>query len=81
MDGAPAEGAGLVLKELARAISLLSASPMIGKAYRGASSASYRRLLLRRSHFHVYYLVDEAARVVMIVAIWNAVRGHGPELP
>lgn len=71
----------LVLRELARATSLLAVTPMAGKAYRGATSASYRRLLLRRSRFHVYYLIDETARVVMIVAIWNAVRGHGPALP
>jgi len=72
---------GLVLRELARATSLLSMSPMAGKVFRSASFESHRRLLLRRSRFHVYYLVDEAARVVVIVAIWNAVRGHGPALP
>jgi hypothetical protein len=63
----------LVLRELARATSLLSVTPRAGKAYRRSTSASYRRLLLRRSRFHVYYVIDEA--------IWNAVRGHGPELP
>ena len=71
----------LVLRELARATSLLSTMPMAGKIYRRATSANYRRLLLRRSRFHVYYLVDEAERAVRIVAIWNAVRGHGPDLP
>jgi plasmid stabilization system protein ParE len=71
----------LVLRELARATSLLSVTPRAGKAYRRSSSVSYRRLLLRRSRFHVYYVIDEATQVVSIVAIWNAVRGHGPELP
>jgi plasmid stabilization system protein ParE len=71
----------LVLRELARATSLLAVTPRAGKAYRRATSASYRRLLLRRSRFHVYFVIDEAAQVVWIVAIWNAVRGHGPELP
>jgi hypothetical protein len=71
----------LVLRELARTTSLLSTMPMAGKAYRRATSASYRRILLRRSLFHVYYVVDETERAVRIVAIWNAVRGHGPELP
>lgn len=71
----------LVLKELARVTSLLAAMPTAGKVYRRATSASYRRLLLRRSRFHVYYLIDEPARIVMIVAIWSAVRGHGPALP
>jgi hypothetical protein len=55
--------------------------PRAGKVYRRATSASYRRLLLRRSRFHVYYLIDEATRLVSIVAIWSAVRGHGPVLP
>jgi plasmid stabilization system protein ParE len=70
-----------VLRELARVTSLLSTMPRAGKVYRRATSASYRRLLLRRSRFHVYYLIDEKSRLVTIVAIWSAVRGHGPMLP
>ncbi len=69
------------LRELARATSLLAVTPRAGKAYHRATSASYRRLLLRRSRFHVYYVIDEAEQLVWIVAIWNAARGHGPELP
>ncbi len=71
----------LLLRELDRAISLLSVMPMAGKAYLRSTSASYRRLLLRRSRFHLYYVIDETSQVVMIMAIWNAVRGHGPMLP
>ncbi len=81
VDGEPAKAPGLVLRELARATSLLSTMPMAGTAYRRATSASYRRPLLRRSRFHVYYVIDETERVIRIVAIWNAVRGHGPDLP
>jgi plasmid stabilization system protein ParE len=81
VDRAPAESAGLVLRELARATSLLSMSPMAGKVFRSAGFERHRRLLFRRSRFHVYYLIDETARIVVIVAIWNAVRGHGPALP
>lgn len=72
----------LVLRELARARDVVALDDaMAGKVYRRATSASYRRLLLRRSRFHVYYMVDEGERAVRIVAIWNAVRGHGPDLP
>ena len=76
-SGAPV----LLATELARAVSLLSTMPGLGKAYRGATAEPYRRLLLRRSRFHLYYSIDEGARTVMISAVWSAVRGHGPSLP
>lgn len=72
---------GLVLRELDRAIALLATTPGAGKLYQEAGSAAHRRLLLRRSGFHVYYVVDESARVVVVTAVWNGVRGHGPTLP
>ena len=70
----------LFWQELMRAMSLLEAMPLAGKVYRRAGSTNYRRLLRRRSQFHVFYLVDEPARVVVVVAVWNANRGHGPPL-
>lgn len=70
----------LVHEEFARVISLLAATPSAGRVHIETESATYRRLLLRRSRFHVYYVIDESARVVVVTAIWNGARGHGPVL-
>ncbi len=74
------EAPDLILREFSRALALLAVTPTAGKVYVAQTSAEFRRLLLRRSGFHVYYVVDAAARVVLIAAIWNGARGHGPPL-
>jgi hypothetical protein len=37
-----------------------------------------RRLLLPRSKFHVYYRSFPKRRLVVVEAVWSAVRGRGP---
>lgn len=74
------EASDLILREFSRALALLAMTPSAGKVYAVKTSAEFRRLLLRRSGFHVYYVMDVAARVVVIAAIWNGARGHGPPL-
>ncbi len=74
------EARDLIVREFDGALTLLAATPTAGKLYATRRSLVFRRLLLRRSGFHVYYLVDDASRVVVIVAVWNGARGHGPRL-
>ena len=38
------------------------------------------RILMPRTRNHVYYRLDQAAREVEVLMIWNAVAGAGPEL-
>jgi plasmid stabilization system protein ParE len=63
-------------EELELAFALLADSPGIGKRYPG--HREIRRLLLRLTRNHVYY-VEEDDRVV-VLAVWGAVRGAGPDL-
>lgn len=37
-----------------------------------------RRLLLPRTKYHIYYVPTD--RRVLVLAVWSAVRGSGPEL-
>ena len=37
-----------------------------------------RRVLLRSTGYHVYYVVR--GEVIIVVAVWNALRGAGPDL-
>lgn len=68
----------LFAEELAGAIDLVSSSPSVGKLQTHATLTNLRRVLLRSTRYHVYYVATDAE--VVVVAVWNAVRGHGPDL-
>jgi len=63
-------------RELLEALELLSEMPNIGAPY--SVRPRYRRLLLRRTGYHVYYRVDEAVGVIYVVSVWHTRRGRGP---
>lgn len=73
---------GLFVDELRAAIDQLANSPHSGQAYEahGSAPSGVRRLLLWRSHFHVYYSVGSVHGLVVVRAIWHASRGRGPAL-
>ena len=66
--------------ELDAALLLLADAPDIGPRFLRSRRRGVRRLLLRRSRFHVYYLHDRRRAIVLVVAVWGATRGHGPPL-
>jgi plasmid stabilization system protein ParE len=68
----------LFLEELTAAFALLSNTPLAGRRYPHATVAEVRRVLLRSSRYHVYYRAQ--AEDVVVLAVWSAVRGSGPEL-
>jgi plasmid stabilization system protein ParE len=68
----------LFLEELAAAFALLSSTPLAGRRYRHATVADVRRVLLRSSRYHVYYRPRDED--IVVLAVWSAVRGSGPEL-
>ena len=67
----------LFAEELALAFRMLEASPGIGRRY-PHPGALVRRVLLRASRNHIYYVEEE--RQVVIVAVWGAIKGSGPDL-
>lgn len=68
-------------RELVRALALLAEQPELGVAVPRRRFAHVRRLLLRRSRYHVYYLYSSEAAVVTVLSVWSARRGRGPRLP
>ena len=64
--------------ELAHALGQLAELPFSGGSYQ--AKPGVRRLLLRRSQYHLYYTVDEESRLVMVRAVWHIARGQKPEL-
>jgi plasmid stabilization system protein ParE len=67
----------LFFDELPR-IDLIAHAPNIGRLYRRSPIVGTRRVLLRGSHHHVYYVSGE--REVRILAVWHCERGTGPPL-
>jgi plasmid stabilization system protein ParE len=68
---------GLFEEELALAFRMLADAPGVGKRY-VHPAGGLRRVLLRSTRNHVYY-VDDKDRV-LVVAVWGAVKGAGPDL-
>lgn len=64
-------------EELALAFRILESAPAAGRKY-PHPSGSVRRLLLRSTRNHVYYV--ERDDCVLVVAVWGAVKGAGPDL-
>jgi plasmid stabilization system protein ParE len=69
--------ADLFADELEQVLKTLEETPTLGTVYR-ARTAATRRVLLRRTHYHVYF-VEEAERLY-VLAVWSAFRGSGPTL-
>ena len=63
--------------ELEQALADLGALPSLGTIYE-VGTQTVRRLLLYRSHYHLYF-VHEPDRIY-VVAVWSALRGRGPKL-
>lgn len=68
----------LFVEELAETLLVLEAKPMLGAPYRVRDKESVRRVLLRRSHHHLYF-VEESDRLY-VLAVWSAYRGREPKL-
>ncbi len=66
----------LFAEELEDALGTLAETPALGVRY--APKPNVCRLLLGRTHYHLY-VTEEAARVY-VVAVWSAFRGRGPRL-
>lgn len=67
----------LFTDELDEALVALGETPTLGVIYQ-AGEVAVRRILLPRSHYHVYFIQEEQR--IFVVAVWNAFRGRGPKL-
>jgi plasmid stabilization system protein ParE len=68
----------LFLAELAASFDMISHAPHIGRLYRLSPIAGARRILLKDSRYHVYYVAR--SEEVRVLAVCHARRGVGPPL-
>jgi len=68
----------LFADELAASFDIIGNTPNIGRLYRHSPVPGTRRVLLKGTRYHVYYVprTDE----VRVLAVWHAQRGVGPPL-
>ncbi len=74
-DNRPA-ATGLFEQEFASATETLATHPGVGAPVRRRRVKGLRRVLLRATRYHVYYVATD--RTVTVLAVWSAVRGSGP---
>ncbi len=67
----------LFASELGQMIALLEQTATLGTPY-DAGKSTVHRLLLRRTHYHLYFVMTEGQ--LLVVAAWSAFRGRGPRL-
>lgn len=64
--------------ELEEAFGILGDAPEIGVSFLRRGVPGLRRLLLRRSRYHIYYVHE--GDEVQVLAVWSAVRRRTPPL-
>lgn len=65
--------------ELRRALDQIGSGPNPGTLHTAKSGREYRRVLMPRTRYHVYYRVF-APDLARVAAIWSAMRGKAPAL-
>lgn len=70
----------LLRQEIKDALDLLKASPEIGASYECEGIPSLRRRLLPRTRYHLYYVYDDKAAQIVVLALWSCLRGRDPPL-
>ena len=68
----------LFLQELTAAFDTVGDSPYLGRPYQRSPIPGTRRVLMKGTRYHVYYV--PSANEIRVLAVWHARRGAGPPL-
>ena len=66
----------LFATELAAALATIRIAPSSGAPYGSHEGLLVRRVLMPKTRFHAYYVVDDEG--ALVVSVWNSQRGRGP---
>ncbi len=67
----------LFLTELDQTLALVTTAPALGEIFGSIDQLAVHRVLLERTRFYAYYVVEQD---VVVIAIWSALRGRPPRL-
>ena len=76
----PAVESGTFREELVDARQQIGLVPASGPPYDSQEHGDVRRILLSRTRYHVYYVVDEHPLEATILGVWHTSRGSAPQL-
>jgi plasmid stabilization system protein ParE len=71
-------GQELFDRELRHALELIQRAPRASKRFDSVDGAEVRRVLLPRSRYAIYFVIEETE--ILVVALWHQSRGSGPPL-
>jgi plasmid stabilization system protein ParE len=66
--------------ELETAYALIEELPFAGEAVSHRRHVGLRRVLLGRTHYYLYYAVEEDDGIVEVLSLWHTSRGRRPYL-
>jgi len=70
----------LFLDELAAAERQLRTNPELGSAYSEQKTGTVRRVLLPKTHHHLYYRYRADRDELTVLCVWGAPKERGPKL-
>lgn len=70
----------LFKQRLERAWRFIEISPGIGQLYPYPAIPNVRRIRIKDTPYHVYYVVNQNKREVTVLAVWSGTREEGPPL-
>jgi plasmid stabilization system protein ParE len=65
-------------EEMRTALESIERTPTIGGVYSAGRSIIVRRLLMPKTHNHIYYATTEDE--IVVLSVWGAPRERGPKL-
>lgn len=68
----------LFVVELERMLDVVALMPSLGTPARSERARDVRRVVLKRTSYHVYYRVR--GQLLQVLAVWHAKRATGPGL-
>lgn len=68
------------LDELEETFLSICKVPSAGVRWPTPRRPSLRRILMRRTNNHVYFVIDDAMETVHVLAVWGAPKGRTPKL-
>ncbi len=67
-------------REFLEAIDVLGSVTTPGSPFPTPKRPHLKRLVLKKSHCHVYFEVDESQRSIRVLTVWDGRRGRPPKL-
>jgi plasmid stabilization system protein ParE len=64
----------LLEQELRSVLALVAAAPTLGAVARDTRIKDVRRVLLRRTRYHIYYRIEAAFARLEVLALWHTSR-------